>query len=121
MASSQSLVAPVRQVRHSDLEANVDVIFHSRHRRIGTPLREHALEKLRKVERLDPQLRRIDVEISHEAFSRHENERVELTAQTSQGMLRAQGQSRNAWQALDAAIRCLLEQVRRNADRRRAF
>lgn len=114
-------MAPAQRALLSNLEANVDVIFHSRHRRIGTPLREHALERLRKVERLDPQLRRIDVEISHEAFSRHENERVELTARTRQGMLRAQSQSRNAWQALDAAIGCLLEQIRRNADRRRTF
>lgn len=96
----------------------MDVIFRSRHRRIGAQLREHALEKLRKIERLDPALRQIDVEICHEPYARHENELVELTARTSNGLLRAKGQSRDAWHALDAALRCLTEQVRRQAKRR---
>lgn len=101
------------------MEVIVEVVFHSRRRRIGQLLQEHALEKLSKVERLDSTVRRVDVEVSHEQYARHENERVELTAQTPHGLLRAEGQSRDAWRALDQALRCLTEQVRRLSERRR--
>jgi ribosomal subunit interface protein len=98
----------------------VDIVVKSRHVEVSDRFREHAHEKLGKVERLDPGLQRIDVEVSKEPNPRLADRayRVELTCRSRGPVIRAEAAAEDKFAALDVALGKLESRLRRAADRR---
>lgn len=92
-------------------------------RNVGVPdhYRQHVAEKLRKVERYDGKIIRVDVELSHEKNPRQSGncQRVEITCASRGPVVRAEARSGDFYSALDIAITKLDARLRRFADRRR--
>lgn len=83
--------------------------------------RQHVAEKLHKIERYDPKIIRVDVELSHERNPRQSDQcqRVELTCSSRGPVVRAEACAGDFYTALDNAIAKLEARLRRVADRRR--
>lgn len=98
----------------------MDIVVKSRHVDVSDRFREHAHEKLGKVERLDPGLQRIDVEVSKEPNPRLADRafRVELTCRSRGPVIRAEAAAEDKFAALDVALGKLESRLRRAADRR---
>ena len=98
----------------------MDIVVKSRHVEVSDRFREHAHEKLGKVERLDPGLQRIDVEVSKEPNPRLADRayRVELTCRSRGPVIRAEAAAEDKFAALDVALGKLESRLRRAADRR---
>ena len=98
----------------------MDIVVKSRHVEVSDRFREHAHEKLGKVERLDPGLQRIDVEVSKEPNPRLADRayRVELTCRSRGPVIRAEAAAEDKFAALDVALGKLESRLRRSADRR---
>ena len=98
----------------------MDIVVKSRHVDVSDRFREHAHEKLGKVERLDPGLQRIDVEVSKEPNPRLADRafRVELTCRSRGPVIRAEAAAEDKFAALDVALAKLESRLRRAADRR---
>ena len=98
----------------------MDIVVKSRHVEVSDRFREHAHEKLGKVERLDPGLQRIDVEVYKEPNPRLADRayRVELTCRSRGPVIRAEAAADDKFAALDVALGKLESRLRRAADRR---
>jgi ribosomal subunit interface protein len=98
----------------------VDIVVKSRHVEVSERFRIHAHEKLEKVERLDPGLQRVDVEVSKEPNPRLADRafRVELTCRSRGPVIRAEAAAEDKFAALDVAMSKLESRLRRAADRR---
>lgn len=99
----------------------MDIVVKGRHQEVGESFREHATEKLSRVERLDHKVIRIDVEVCKENNPRQSShkERVELTCVSKGPVIRAEAAAEDPYSALDRALTKLEERLRRAADRRR--
>jgi ribosomal subunit interface protein len=99
----------------------VDIVVKGRNVEVPDHYREHVAEKLSKVERYDPKLMRVDVELFHERNPRQTDtcQRVEITVMTRGPVVRAEAQAQDFYAALDCAINKLDARLRRSADRRR--
>jgi ribosomal subunit interface protein len=99
----------------------VDIVVKGRNVEVPDHYREHVAEKLSKVERYDPKLMRVDVELFHERNPRQADtcQRVEITVVTRGPVVRAEAQAQDFYAALDCAINKLDGRLRRSADRRR--
>jgi len=99
----------------------VDVGFKGRHVDLPERFREHASQKLLKIERLDHKVMRVDVEVCHESNPRLSGvrERVELTCRSRGPVIRAEAAAADMFAALDLALGKLEARLRRAADRRR--
>jgi ribosomal subunit interface protein len=99
----------------------MDIIFRSRRTNIPERFREHAVEKLAKIEKLDQKVTRIDVEVIKERNPRQSGrrERVELTILSRGPVIRAEASADDRYTALDLAFTKLEARLRRACDRRK--
>ncbi|NYJ02327.1 ribosomal subunit interface protein [Nocardioides thalensis] len=99
----------------------MDVVVTGRHCEISERFREHAAEKLAKLEKHDHRIMRMHVEVDCEPNPRQHDHavHVELTAYSKGPVIRAEAASDDKMSALDMALDKMASQMRRAADRRR--
>jgi ribosomal subunit interface protein len=99
----------------------VDIIVKGRHTDVGDRFRRHVDTKLAKVEKLDPKVIRVDVEVSEEHNPRQADtrERIELTIVSRGPVIRAEAAADDRYAALDVALGKLESRLRRMGDRRK--
>ncbi len=99
----------------------MDIIFKGRHTDVLERFRRHATAKLSKIERLDGNAIRVDVEVSTERNPRQSGrrERVELTIASRGPAIRAEAAAEDRFTALDMAFAKLESRLRRVGDRRK--
>jgi ribosomal subunit interface protein len=99
----------------------VEIVVSGRHVDVADRFRQHAVEKLSKMEKFDHKVIRLEVEISKERNPRQADQcdRVELTCRSKGPVIRAEACSHNPYAALDLACTKLEHRLRRLADRRR--
>jgi ribosomal subunit interface protein len=99
----------------------VDIVAKGRNVEVPDHYRQHVAEKLHKIERYDPKIIRVDVELSHERNPRQSDycQRVELTCSSRGPVVRAEACAGDFYSALDNALAKLEARLRRMADRRR--
>ncbi len=99
----------------------MEIVVKGRHTEVPDRFRQHAVEKLAKVSKLDHKVISIDVEVSKEHNPRlaDHSERIELTIHTRGPVIRAEASADDPYAALDAACAKLEARLRRAADRRR--
>ena len=83
--------------------------------------RTHVSERLRRIERYDQKLIRIDVELLHERNPRQSDscQRIEVTCKSRGPAVRSEACASDFYAALDQACTRLENRLRRSADRRR--
>lgn len=99
----------------------MDVVVTGRHCEISDRFREHASEKLAKLEKHDHRIIRVHVEVDCEPNPRQHDSsiHVELTAYSKGPVIRAEAAADDKMAALDLALDKMAAQMRRAADRRR--
>jgi ribosomal subunit interface protein len=96
--------------------ARMDLLLTARGGRIGDRLRQVAAHKLGRLERMEPALVRVEIEV----ISQKNAQRVEVVAATARKSYRAHADAREAEAALDLVVDKLERQVRDHHKRRRA-
>ena len=99
----------------------MDITFKGRHTSVPERFRRHATEKLAKLEKLDHNAIRVDVEVSTERNPRQadRSERVELTVRSRGPAIRAEAAADDRYAALDLAFAKLEGRLRKAAERRK--
>ena len=99
----------------------MDVVVKGRHCEISDSFRDHAEEKLGRLEKHDHRVIRLEVEVDLERNPRQHDRcvRVELTAISKGPVIRAEATADDKRAALDLAVDKMAAQMRRAADRRR--
>ena len=99
----------------------MEIVVSGRHVDVADRFRQHAVEKLSKMERYDHKVIRLEVEVSKERNPRQADQcdRIELTCRSKGPVIRAEACSHNPYAALDLACTKLEHRLRRLADRRR--
>jgi ribosomal subunit interface protein len=99
----------------------VDIVVKGRRTEVPDRFRQHVIEKLSKLEKLDGKLISLDVEVSKERNPRlaDRSERVEITCRTRGPVVRAEAAADDPYAALDMAYAKLEARMRKSADRRR--
>ena len=99
----------------------MDIVVKGRHAEVTERFRQHAAEKLARIERLDPKVISVDVEFSKERNPRlaDNGERIELTVRSRGPVVRAEASAPDCYAALDVAYQKLEARLRRAHDRRR--
>ncbi|MEP7055664.1 MAG: ribosome-associated translation inhibitor RaiA [Actinomycetota bacterium] len=99
----------------------MDIVVKGRKADVSEKFRQHTVDKLSKVERLNHRIIRIDVEVSEERNPRltSTKDRVELTCLSKGPIIRAEAAAADAYAALDLALDKLEGRLRRAADKRR--
>ena len=99
----------------------MDVVVTGRHCEITDRFREHAADKLTKLEKHDHRIMRVHVEVDCEPNRRQQEHgvHVELTAFSKGPVIRAEAAADHQMGALDLALDKMAAQMRRAADRRR--
>jgi ribosomal subunit interface protein len=99
----------------------VEIVVSGRHVDVADRFRQHAVEKLSKMEKFDHKVIRLEVEVSKERNPRQADlcDRIELTCRSKGPVIRAEACSHNPYAALDLACTKLEHRLRRLADRRR--
>jgi ribosomal subunit interface protein len=89
---------------------------------VGESFKQHCVEKLERLERLDQRLIRLDVELSHEPNPRQHDaaQRVEITVRTRGPVVRAEAAADDCYAAFEKAFGKLEERLRRAASKRTA-
>jgi ribosomal subunit interface protein len=100
----------------------MEITFKGRHTSVPERFRRHASVKLAKLEKLDHNAIRIDVEVSTERNPRQadRSERVELTIRSRGPAIRAEAAADDRYAALDLACTKLEGRLRKAAERRKA-
>ncbi|MBF4161873.1 ribosome hibernation-promoting factor, HPF/YfiA family [Nocardioides acrostichi] len=99
----------------------MEVVVTGRHCEIKEGFREHAAEKLARLEKHDHRIMRVHVEVDCQQSPRDPERavRVELTAFSKGPVIRAEANAEGKSAALDLALDKMAAQMRRAADRRR--
>lgn len=99
----------------------MDVVVKGRHFEVSDRYRQHVDEKLAKLEKYDPKVMRVEVEVSKERNPRIADRavRVELTVRSKGPVMRAEAAAEDKMAALDIALDRLQARLRKAADRRR--
>src|SRR6185437_6528325 len=99
----------------------MEITFKGRHTSVPERFRRHASAKLAKIEKLDHNAIRIDVEVSTERNPRQadRSERVELTIRSRGPAVRAEAAADDRYAALDLAFAKLEGRLRKAAERRK--
>jgi ribosomal subunit interface protein len=99
----------------------MEIVVVGRHTEVADRFRQHAEDKLAKVQQLAPTVQRVDVEVTHENNPRLSGvrERVELTVRAKGPVVRAEAAADDRFGALDLALDKLAERLRRVRDRRK--
>ncbi len=98
----------------------MDIVVRGRQVELSERFREHASERIGKLERFDSKIQRVDVEVSKEQNPRLAERalRVELTVRSRGPVVRAEAASDDKFVALDIAYDRLEARLRKAADRR---
>ncbi len=98
----------------------MDIHVVGRHTKVAEDFRDRVLEKLQRVEALDPRATRVDVHVVHERNPRlaNERERIELTVHGKGPVIRAEAAADDRVVALELATDRLVEQLRKIHERR---
>jgi ribosomal subunit interface protein len=99
----------------------MDIVVKGRKAEVSDKFRQHATEKLAKVERLDHRIVRLEVEVCTEQNPRLSSvkDRVEVTCRSKGPVIRAEAAATDPYAALDLALDKLAARLRRAADKRR--
>jgi ribosomal subunit interface protein len=99
----------------------MEITFKGRHTSVPERFRRHASAKLAKLEKLDHNAIRVDVEVSTERNPRQadHSERVELTVRSRGPAIRAEAAADDRYAALDLAFAKLEGRLRKAAERRK--
>ena len=99
----------------------MDIVVKGRKAEVSDKFRQHATEKLAKVERLDARIFRLEVELCAEHNPRLASvkDRVEVTCLSKGPVIRAEAAATDPYAALDLALDKLESRLRRAADKRR--
>lgn len=100
-------------------DSALSIVVRGRHANVSDKFRDHAVEKLSKINRFAMAFRHVDIEVSHEANPR-QNDRayeVELTCNGDGPVLRAEAHASDKYTALDLAYERLQERLRRMHDK----
>jgi len=99
----------------------MEITFKGRHTSVPERFRRHASAKLAKLEKLDHNAIRVDVEVSTERNPRQadRSERVELTIRSRGPAVRAEAAADDRYAALDLAVAKLEGRLRKAAERRK--
>jgi ribosomal subunit interface protein len=99
----------------------MEITFKGRHTSVPERFRRHATAKLAKLEKLDHNAIRIDVEVSTERNPRQadRSERVELTIRSRGPAIRAEAAADDRYAALDLACAKIEGRLRKAAERRK--
>ncbi|OLT55413.1 ribosome hibernation-promoting factor, HPF/YfiA family [Cellulosimicrobium sp. CUA-896] len=99
----------------------MEIVVVGRHTEVAERFRQHAEDKLAKVQQLAPTVQRVDVEVTHENNPRlsEVRERVELTVRAKGPVIRAEAAADDRFGALDLAMDKLAQRLRRARDRRK--
>lgn len=97
----------------------LSIVVRGRHANVSSRFREHAVEKVSKINRFAMPFRHVDVEVSHEANPRQHDRayEVELTCNGVGPVLRAEAHASDKYTALDLAYERLQERLRRMHDK----
>ena len=98
----------------------MDIVVKGRQVDLSERFRDHVTARLEKVERFDPKIQRVDVEVSKELNPRLADRalRVELTIRSRGPVVRAEAAADDKYAALDVACSRLEARLRKAADRR---
>jgi ribosomal subunit interface protein len=98
----------------------MDVVVTGRHIELSERFRDHVADKLLKLEKHDPRIQRVQVEVESERNPRQADRavRVELTAFSKGPVIRAEAAAVDKMGALDLAVDKMAAQMRRAHDRR---
>jgi ribosomal subunit interface protein len=101
----------------------VEIVVRGRNCEVTDGFRRHTEDKVNRLERLDNQLIRVDVEITEERNPRRagESERVEITVLSRGPAIRAEAATADRYSALDIAMSKLETRMRRAASRRHDY
>ncbi|MDN4174993.1 ribosome-associated translation inhibitor RaiA [Nocardioides sp. SOB77] len=99
----------------------MEVVVTGRHCEISDRFREHAADKLSRLEKHDHRIMRVHVEVDCEPNPRQHDRavHVELTAFSKGPVIRAEAAADDKMGALDVAVDKMAAQMRRASDRRR--
>jgi ribosomal subunit interface protein len=99
----------------------VEIVVKGRHTEVTDRFRQHAIEKLTKLEKWDGKIISLDVEVCKERNRRQADmcDRIELTCRTRGPVIRAEAAAADPYAALDLAHSKLEVRLRKSADRRR--
>ncbi len=99
----------------------MDVVVNGRNIEVSERFREHAEEKLAKLEKHDQRVIRIEVEVNKERNPRQAERavKVELTAISKGPVIRAEAAAEDQMSALDLALERMATQMRRASDRKK--
>jgi ribosomal subunit interface protein len=99
----------------------VDIVVKGRNTEVADRFRQHATEKLARIERFDAKVISIDVECSQERNPRLSDQRevIELTIRSRGPVVRAEAAAQDCYAALDLAVTKLESRLRRARDRRK--
>jgi ribosomal subunit interface protein len=100
---------------------NMEIVVRGRNVVVPDHYRQHAAEKLAKLERYDHKIHRTDVELHHEKNPRQNGrcQHVEITCRTRGPVVRSEACAEDFYSALDLAAERLERRLRQAADRRR--
>ncbi|QYJ04418.1 ribosome-associated translation inhibitor RaiA [Nocardioides panacisoli] len=99
----------------------MDVVVTGRHIEVSDRFREHAADKLTKLEKHDHRIMRVHVEVERLGNPRRHDHQIhlELTAFSKGPVIRAEAAAENKMAALDLALDKMASQMRKAADRRK--
>ncbi|HET7172785.1 MAG TPA: ribosome-associated translation inhibitor RaiA [Nocardioidaceae bacterium] len=99
----------------------METVVKSRHYEITERFRAHVEEKISRLEKYDPRIMRVEVEVRKEANPRlaDQSVRVEITIRGKGPVIRAEAAAEDKLAALDKAVGKLVAQARKASDRRR--
>ena len=99
----------------------MDIVVKGRNTEVADRFRQHATEKLARIERFDAKVISIDVECSQERNPRLSDQRevIELTIRSRGPVVRAEAAAQDCYAALDLAVTKLESRLRRARDRRK--
>ena len=99
----------------------MDVVVKGRHIEISDRVRDHAVEKLARLEKHDQRVIRVEGEVDKERNPRLADRaiKVELTAFSKGPVIRAEAAAEDKMAALDLALERMAAQMRRAADRKK--
>lgn len=98
----------------------MDIVVKGRQIEVSDRFRDQAGERLAKLERFDPKIQRVDVEVSKELNPRLADRalKVQLTIRSRGPVVRAEAAAADQYSALDVASTRLEARLRKAADRR---
>ena len=99
----------------------MDIVVKSRHTEVSERFKEHVVEKLSKLTRLDGKVIALDVEVSKEHNPRlaSKRDRIEITCRSRGPVIRAEASADDPYAALDLAYAKMEMRLRKVVDRRR--